>query len=1238
LISGGLEPRGAVQYLPSTYVERVSLTDAREQLLGWLATPGTATADRRCARIGGLAGAAGALMLADAAAALTRPIITIAPDGETAEQLATDLRFLLGEIGEAGPTDRRVHHFPAWDVPAFDQVSPAREVMAARMAGLFHLVQTPGLILVTTPDALLQRVMPRAEAREAWRYLVHRETQHLEDIAAYLADWGYHRVPAVEDVGEFAVRGGLLDVFPGGYAQPLRFELVGDTIEDIRSFDPETQRSAGSREDALLLPVQEYDRSRLVRPATVRAVEDRAADLGLARREARRWADALHMGLPLPGVEFLMPYCYDQLESIAAYIAEDAIFWVVDPVRVDGNARALLEEIDRRAATVAAGSLPAAPPASLYLSLDELSSLWTRATVVEVSGLETPSGIGDEAAREGAGISRDEGVGISRDEGAGISRYDVASRSTKGLAVAPAQRGREPSLAPFAAQVRGWRAHGLDPIVVLSAGAQAERLRGLLAAHDLSLTVSDRSFPDARAASSPAGTRAARDGVIICGELSAGVELPLDGLVLVTEEEIFGERRLARRRQRARVQAFLTSLAELKPDDYVVHLDHGIGLYRGLRHLRVADTEGDYLHLEYAGGDRLYLPVDHINLVERYAGSDGKPPPLNKLGSASWERVKGKARDSILSMARELLEVQAAREIAERVPSSRPDGYFREFEAHFPFEATPDQQTAIDEVLSDMQRPQPMDRLVCGDVGYGKTEVALRAAFLAVMEGSQVAVLVPTTVLAQQHLATFRQRFAAYPVRIEMLSRFRSAKENRAVVGDVAEGRVDIVIGTHRLLQRDVRFRKLGLVVIDEEHRFGVADKERIKRLRTEVDVLTLTATPIPRTLQLSLSGMRNLSVIETPPLDRLAIRTYVARFDEHVVRDAILRELRRDGQVFFVHNRVETIDAMARWVADVVPEARVAVGHGQMRERDLERVMRDFIARETSVLVCSAIIESGLDIPSANTIIVNRADNFGLAQLYQLRGRVGRSHHRAYAYLLIPGEHVISEDARKRLRVLQELDDLGSGFRLAAHDLEIRGAGNLLGKRQSGHIAAIGLELYMRMLEDCVLDLRGAERTLEVEPEIQVGIPAFVPETYVPDVSQRLVLYKRLASIERSEDLGEITAELEDRFGSLPPPVDSLLHVMDLRRHLKALLITRVRRRGDQWLFEFHPETPVEGDTLRAFVESGRSRCRMVSEYQLSFSPRARDMDGMLDESRDLLRQLATVRATKSREDPATQ
>jgi transcription-repair coupling factor (superfamily II helicase) len=679
-------------------------------------------------------------------------------------------------------------------------------------------------------------------------------------------------------------------------------------------------------------------------------------------------------------------------------------------------------------------------------------------------------------------------------------------------------------------------------------------------------------------------------------------------------------RRAARR---VSVSQLLQSLSEIKPEDYVVHLDHGVGLYRGLRHLRVADTEGDYLHLEYAGGDRLYLPVDRISLVQKYVGAEGAAPALDKLGGASWERVKAQTRESILAMAKELLATHAAREIDSRPPYGQPDAYFREFEATFPFEETPDQKRAIDDVLADLLRGKPMDRLVCGDVGYGKTEVALRAAFLAVMDGRQVAVLVPTTVLAQQHFTTFRTRCEGYPVRVAQLSRFQTAAEQKAVLRDLAAGTVDIVVGTHRLLQADVAFKHLGLLVIDEEHRFGVKHKERIKDLRALVDVMAMTATPIPRTLQLSLTGLRDLSVIETPPVDRLAVRTYVTRYDDDVIRDAVRRELARAGQVFFVHNQVENIELMARHVRTLVPDATVAVAHGQMPERELERVMGRFMAREVSVLVCSTIIESGIDIPNANTIIINRADHFGLAQLYQLRGRVGRSHERAYAYLMIPGEHLITKDAQKRLRVLQELDDLGGGFKLAAHDLEIRGAGNLLGKQQSGHIAAVGFELYTAMMEEAVMELRGQRRRVDVEPEIQLGFPAYIPDTYIPDEHQRLIIYRRLATVAGPAELDELAVELRERYGPIPPLADSFLRVMDLRRLLKACMIVRAVLRQGAVTLTCHPEAPIEVEQLVALVQRGKGRFRLSADYQLSFSPRHTDWDGLVQEIGDVLREI---------------
>jgi len=687
----------------------------------------------------------------------------------------------------------------------------------------------------------------------------------------------------------------------------------------------------------------------------------------------------------------------------------------------------------------------------------------------------------------------------------------------------------------------------------------------------------------------------------VLGGLSEGFRLPDEKIAVITEEEIFGQRVRRRGEAEARAQAFLSSLAELKEGDYVVHADYGIALYKGLLHLKMNAMEGDFLHLEYTAGDRLYLPVDRIEKVQKYVGGEAQAPRLDRMGSGAWEKARVRARAAVEELARELLNIYARREMNQGFRYSPPDRLFREFEASFPYEETADQLAAIADVLDDMQTGRPMDRLICGDAGYGKTEVAIRAAFKAVLDAKQVAMLVPTTVLARQHWETFRERFKEYPVEVEMVSRFRSATEQKHVLKRAAEGKVDILIGTHRLLQRDVKFHDLGLVIIDEEQRFGVSHKERLKKLRTEVDVLTLTATPIPRTLHMSLMGLRNLSIIDTPPVDRLAIRTYVTRFDDDLIREAIIRELRRGGQVFFVHNRVQSIDAMAGFLKTLVPEARIAVGHGQMGEKALEKVMLGFVEGESNVLVCSTIIENGLDIPRANTIIVNRADCFGLSQLYQLRGRVGRSSYRAYAYLLIPGEGTVTREARNRLKVLQEMTELGVGFRVASHDLELRGAGDLLGSKQAGQIAAVGFEMYTELLEEAIQELKGLAKEDQVDPEIRLGISAYLPEKYVSDPNQRLVFYKKLAAADDEEALYAVVDELRDRYGEVPEPAAVLLEVMKLRVLMKRLKVELVEYDGRQLIFAFHAATRVTPEKILHLMENSAGKYRFSPDYRLS-------------------------------------
>ncbi len=707
---------------------------------------------------------------------------------------------------------------------------------------------------------------------------------------------------------------------------------------------------------------------------------------------------------------------------------------------------------------------------------------------------------------------------------------------------------------------------------------------------------------------------------IIQGDISAGFSFPELRVTFITEEDIFGRKIRYRSSRRSKLRDILSSFEDLQVGDHVVHVQHGIGKYLGLRRLSIQGFESDFLMILYAGGDKLYVPLDRWKVIQKYVGVEGYTPKIDKLGGDSWERTKERAKKKIREIAKELLDLYTAREVLEGFTFSPDNPLVREFDASFEYEETPDQLAAIEDVKKDMERSKPMDRLVCGDVGYGKTEVAMRAAFKAVLDNKQVALVVPTTLLAQQHYQTFTSRFASFPVIIDVLSRFRTQAEQKRILKELEEGRIDIIIGTHRLLQKDVRFRDLGLVVIDEEQRFGVAHKERLKQLRKMVDVLTLTATPIPRTLQISISGIRNLSIIDTPPEDRLSVKTAIARFDKGLIREVVHRERERGGQVFFVHNRVQSIEKIAQFLKDLLPGVRIAVAHGQMRERDLEDVMEGFIDRKYDLLVTSAIIESGLDIPTANTIIINRADKFGLSDLYQLRGRVGRSIHQAYAYFLVPGEEFLTEEAKKRLKAIQELSELGSGFKLALRDLEMRGAGNLLGGEQSGHIAAVGFELYTQLLEKAVKELKGEAIKEEVEPTLNLRVSAYIPEEYIQDSLQRLAIYKRLSSLRGESNLQELSAELADRYGPVPQPVKNLLKVIDIRVLAKEIGISKIDMDGRSVYFTFDENTEVEGERIVALLKEKEGRLRLISPYVLEQILKKEDWEEVYEEIRELL------------------
>ena len=767
-------------------------------------------------------------------------------------------------------------------------------------------------------------------------------------------------------------------------------------------------------------------------------------------------------------------------------------------------------------------------------------------------------------------------------------------------------------MSAFLQELDGWRRRGERTILVARSEAQGGRLCEILREHDLAVPVG-RELPE------PGGIR------LWIGTLSGGVRIEPLALTLITEAEIFDVRPGVRRRPHAKEALPFSSFEDLKAGDFVVHVDHGVARYLGLTQLSAGGQNADFLHLQYAGSDTLYVPVSKFHLVQRYVAGDAASagPALDRLGGTSWARVKERVRASIREMAEQLLKLYAARQVLPGHAFPADSAYQTEFEAAFPYDETPDQLQAILDVKRDMEAPRPMDRLVCGDVGYGKTEVALRAAFKAAMDGKQVAVLVPTTVLALQHYQTFGARFASFPVQVEMLSRFQSPQERRRILRGLAEGAVDIVVGTHRLLQKDVQFSRLGLLVVDEEHRFGVAAKESLKQLRREVDVLTLTATPIPRTLHMATLGVRDVSTIETPPEDRLAIRTYITPFDPETLGEAMRKELDRGGQIFFVHNRVESIHSMARRLKQWLPEARVAVAHGQMNEAALEKVMVEFYRKTVDVLLCTTIIESGLDVPSANTIIIDRADTLGLAQLYQLRGRVGRDRLRAYAYLLIPADGGMTDVARKRLQVMAELAELGSGFKIASRDLEIRGAGNLLGDEQSGHIASVGYDLYCQLIQEMILELKGEPLEPEVDPTIRLQAEGHIPEAYVPDPTLRLNLYKRLGALRDAERLGAFREELQDRFGAPPPEVDALLTVVDLKLQARRLKIEELDARRDAIRVRFAADPPVSADTIVALLKAERGRLRYLPENTLEYRTDAPTAAARLAAARKLLQRL---------------
>ncbi|GAB2513244.1 transcription-repair coupling factor [Lysobacter humi (ex Lee et al. 2017)] len=1072
-----------------------------------------------------------AFHVAGAAQAHAGPVLAITRDVQAAHQLEGDLRTLLGA---AAATDGAlpVLAFPDWETLPYDAFSPHPDIVSQRLATLHRLSTLTRGVVVLPMHSLMQRLAPPRhvvggsfDVRVAQQLDLDAEKRRLEAA-------GYRHVPQVLDPGDFAVRGGLLDVYPMGADQPFRIELLDDEIDTIRLFDPESQRSLDKVERIHLLPGREIP---LDEAALKRVLERLRERFDVDTRRSALYQD-LKAGHAPSGIEYYLPLFFDVTASLFDYLGEKVL-----PVVAEGSFEAgehfWAQTGDRYEQRRHDVERPVLPPSEIYFAPDALRGLLNETSRVEVCG-------------------------------SGHAQHDRAQhlgdQPAMPLPLAPRDPAAADSLKSFLGAFPG------DVLIAADSAGRREALLELLDAVGLKPTVlSDWSTFYARgpATREGAGAPEAKLFAIAVAPLDDGFAIAMPTFTVLTERQLFPER-ASQPRRRKRVgrepEAIIRDLGELTEGAPIVHEDHGVGRYRGLVTLDVGGTPGEFLDIEYAKGDRLYVPVAQLHLINRYSGASEETAPLHSLGGEQWTKAKKKAAEKVRDVAAELLEIQAKRRARAGLAIDVDRSMYEPFAATFPFEETPDQAAAITSVVVDLQSSQPMDRVVCGDVGFGKTEVAVRAAFVAAAGGKQVALLVPTTLLAEQHYRNFRDRFADWPIRVEVLSRFKSKKEIAAELEKVAEGKIDVIVGTHRLLQPDVKFKDLGLVIVDEEQRFGVRQKEALKALRANVHLLTLTATPIPRTLNMAMAGLRDLSIIATPPAHRLAVQTFVVPWDDAQLREAFQRELSRGGQVYFLHNDVESIQRMQRQLQELVPDARIGVAHGQMPERELERVMLDFHKQRFNVLLSTTIIESGIDIPNANTIIINRADKFGLAQLHQLRGRVGRSHHRAYAYLVIPDRKAITEDARKRLDAIASMDELGAGFMLATHDLEIRGAGELLGEDQSGQMAEVGFSLYTELLERAVRSIRqgklpDVDMTEARGADVELHVPALIPDDYLPDVHTRLTLYKRISSARNSDDLRDLQVEMIDRFGLLPEPAKNLFAIAELKLQATELGIRKL-------------------------------------------------------------------------------
>ncbi|MGC9492097.1 transcription-repair coupling factor, partial [Vibrio genomosp. F10] len=1105
--------------------------------------------------IGNLKGSSLSLAIAELADTHKNHTLLAVADPQTALKLQQEIEQF---------TDQEVALFPDWETLPYDNFSPHQEIISDRIARLYQLPSLTSGITIVPISTLLQKQSPREFLLQHTLMVKTGDLFSLEKLRIQLEQSGYRHVDQVFGPGEYASRGSILDLFPMGSKDPYRIDFFDDEIDTIRTFDPENQRSIEDIQEIRLLPAHEF-------PTSESAIEDFRIRWR-QRFDARREPESVYMqvtkGTWPSGIEYWQPLFFDHTESLFDYITPGSQLIVVGDI--EPAIDAFLTDVEHRYEQRKIDPLrPLLPPGDLWLKKDELFRFFKQLpqTLLSIKDIPDKSG-----------------------------RSNLAVESLPDLSVQ--HKNKEPlaALRQFSETFQG------KIIFSVESEGRREALLELLQGIKLR-PIEEDSFSNAIKSSSKF--------TLVLGASEYGFVDTASNIAFICESDLLGDRVIQRRRKDRKTtnsDSVIRNLAELKTGQPVVHIDHGIGRYIGLQTLEAGGMITEYVTLEYQNDAKLYVPVASLNLIGRYSGGAEESAPLHKLGGEAWQKARKRAAEKVRDVAAELLDVYAKRELKPGYKFVLDRGQYATFKSGFPFEETDDQATAINAVMSDMCQAKAMDRLVCGDVGFGKTEVAMRAAFVSTDNGKQVAVLVPTTLLAQQHFENFRDRFANLPIRVEVLSRFKSAKEQKAIMQDVTDGKVDILVGTHKLLSSDLKFNDLGLLIVDEEHRFGVRQKEKVKAMRADVDILTLTATPIPRTLNMAMSGMRDLSIIATPPARRLAIKTFVRENDDGVVREAILREIMRGGQVYFLHNQVDTIDKVAENLAKLVPEARITTAHGQMRERELEKVMNDFYHQRFNLLVCTTIIETGIDVPTANTIIMDRADNLGLAQLHQLRGRVGRSHHQAYAYLLTPHPKAMSKDAIKRLDAIASLEDLGAGFTLATHDLEIRGAGELLGDEQSGQIQSVGFNLYMEMLEQAVEALKeGKEPSLEEllrdQTEVEMRLPALLPDDYIPDVNTRLSMYKQIASVSNVDELAELKVELIDRFGTLPDATKNLLSIAELKLDAAAIKVKKIEAHEKGGYIEFYPDADINPMFLVKLLQAQPQKFAMEGPTKLKFT-----------------------------------